>query len=97
MPVRYLDPARDEAFEAAEFYESQAAGLGAELFGVVDEAIELLLANPNAGAPYELGTRRFVLPRFPFSLIYSLEGDEILIVAVAHHRRRPVFWRDRRG
>lgn len=95
MNVRYLASAREEAFAAADYYELQAAGLGAEFFRVLDGAIDLILASPGAGAEYELQTRRLVLPRFPYTVFYEIDGDELLIVAVAHQRRRPGYWHRR--
>lgn len=81
MDVRYLAPARAEAFTVAEFYEREAAGLGADFFSVLDDAIEMILTAPGMGPTYESGTRRMVLPRFPYSVVYEIHADHILIVA----------------
>lgn len=96
MGVRYLLPARLEILDAVEFYESQAPGLGAEYLNEVDDALELLSSHPQFGMPHLEGTRRVLLGRFPFDLVYLIESDTIIVVAVAHHRRRPGYWRDRR-
>src|SRR4026208_1885874 len=50
-----------------------------------------------AAAPRRFGgrARRYVFPRYPFSLVYLLRGDAIEVVAVAHGRRRPGYWRSR--
>ncbi|HEX4953384.1 MAG TPA: hypothetical protein VF017_08330 [Thermoanaerobaculia bacterium] len=39
--------------------------------------------------------RRLVLNRFPYSLFYTADSEEIRIFAVAHHSRRPGYWRHR--
>ncbi|MHB9003921.1 MAG: type II toxin-antitoxin system RelE/ParE family toxin [Coriobacteriia bacterium] len=41
--------------------------------------------------------RKLVLAKFPYSLIYEIDGDVVLILAVAHQRRRPHYWRERRA
>ena len=43
----------------------------------------------------DYGTRRFMLPNFPFSIVYRVQQDAVEVVAVAHHRRRPGYWRGR--
>lgn len=94
-PVRFPSPAREEFLEALSFYEAHATGLGAEFLAEVEHAVEGIAAHPDAGAPYEENTRRSLLRRFPFSLIYEVHPNEIVVVAVAYQRRRPGFWRNR--
>jgi plasmid stabilization system protein ParE len=96
MEVRYLDSAREEAFAAGDYYEQQARGLGADFFAVLDDAVEMIIAAPGIGAEYEIGSRRLVLPRFPYNLVYEVHDDLLLIVAVAHQRQHPDYWRRRR-
>jgi plasmid stabilization system protein ParE len=97
VQVRYLTPARDEFLAALEFYEREAPGLGADFDAEVREVGSRLVEYPNIGSPFGDGTRRVLLQGFPFSLIYEVAASEILVVAVAHHRRRPNYWRDRLG
>jgi hypothetical protein len=59
--------------------------------------IDLLLEEPMLRRPVGRRLRRALLTRFPFSLIFAEESDAILIVAVAHHKRRPDYWRMRSG
>lgn len=94
-PFRFLEPARLELFDASTYYEDQAAGLGREFLEVASAAIGLLRESPDLGAHHRAGTRRFVLPRFPYSLVYLDEPEFVLFVAVAHHRRHPEYWSDR--
>jgi len=51
--------------------------------------------NPGLAPEIDSGIRRLVLAKFPFSLIYEVDGEVILIVAVAHLRRRPQYWSER--
>lgn len=95
MTVRFLRPAREEFLGAIDFYEREAPGLGAEFLEDLDHALEMIASTPRLGAPFEENTRRVLLRRFPYSIIYDLEDDSILVVAVAHQRRRPGYWKDR--
>jgi toxin ParE1/3/4 len=91
-PYRFLEPGRAELIGTAEHYETQAAGLGDEFLTVVGAAIDLLRENPDLGAPHRGGTRRFVLARFPYSLVYLNDPDSLVFVAVAHHQRESEYW-----
>jgi plasmid stabilization system protein ParE len=57
---------------------------------------QLLCDAPNIGEPIATQYRRFPLQGFPFSLVYRIDGERLRIVAVAHKRRRPGYWRQRR-
>lgn len=93
--VPFLPAAREEFLAAASHYEEVAQGLGRDFITAVERAVARLAAFPEHGSPYLLGTRRIVLRRFPFSVIYLVEAEVILVVAVAHHSRKPGYWRAR--
>jgi plasmid stabilization system protein ParE len=61
----------------------------------VNTCVERVGEAPNRWPCYLGGTRRYLFPHFPFSLVYRVRNGEIEIVAVAHHRRRPGYWRSR--
>jgi plasmid stabilization system protein ParE len=92
---RFLTPADEEMSEAASFYEAHSTGLGTHYLNEVQHVIDLVREYPELGQAVDQGLRRVVLHRFPFSLIYSVETDAIVIVAVAHQRRRPGYWKNR--
>jgi plasmid stabilization system protein ParE len=94
---RYLPPAEEEMTEASLFYELESAGLGFEFLDDVQRVVDALREYPKLGRSIGRGIRRALLRRFPFSLIYSEEPDGILIVAVAHQKRRPGYWGKRIG
>jgi len=58
----------------------------------IDIAVERIAASPTRWPKLAEGIRRYLLKRFPFSMIYRIKGDEIQIIAVAHARRRPGYW-----
>ncbi|MFO7893043.1 MAG: type II toxin-antitoxin system RelE/ParE family toxin [Longimicrobiales bacterium] len=93
--IRVLAEARLDALEAAAFYESHADGLGAEFLDILEQALLSLVDTPRIGTPYDSDTRRLVLLRFPFALIYTVEAEVVVILAVAHQRRHPDYWRGR--
>ena len=83
MIYRFLSPALREATEAAEYYESQVPGLGADFVEELDVAIDLILRFPNAWALLSKEYRHCNLQRFPFTVIYIVEQDNrILIISV---------------
>jgi len=93
-----LAAASSELAAAAEYYESRQSGLGGEFIAAFNDAVQLLLTHSRAGqllpeSDHEL--REFPLARFPFQLIYLLRRDELVIVAIAHNRRRPFYWNSR--
>jgi membrane-associated protease RseP (regulator of RpoE activity) len=63
----------------------------------VRRATDLLLLSPEIGIRVDPDLRKFVLSRFPFTLIYGVSAQAVRVVAVAHHSRRPGYWRSRRG
>jgi len=71
---------------------SRGAGVSLE----VSRAIERILEAPLRYSLGRRGERRFVLDRFPYTLLYRVREDHIFITAVAHQSRRPDYWRDRR-
>jgi plasmid stabilization system protein ParE len=97
VPIRYLPPAQDEFLAAFDFYESEAPGLGVEFDEEVREVEARLEIFPESGSPFTRSTRRILLRSFPFAVIYTAGREEITVIAVAHQRRRPGYWSERRG
>lgn len=97
LPVRIHTLASHELTEAINWYELKRPGLGAELFDEVSGTIARLTQNPESGSPMSTDhrTRRVLITRFPYQLVYRVRADEIVVVAVAHLKRRPEYWRHR--
>ncbi len=91
----FLDEAREEMLLTAEYYESKVPGLGADFLHQVQLALRQVLSFPEAGAQADAQTRRFLVKRFPFGVLYRIEPERIVVVAVADLRRKPGYWRDR--
>ena len=94
-PVRFLEQARDEFLEQVAYYETQQKGLGDRFRECVEVAVVSAAANPRRGSRWRLHTRRVIPKGFPFSVVYRIEPDELVIFAVAHFRRRPTYWKGR--
>jgi len=98
--VRLHPGAAADVTLAGDWYESQVPGLGADLADEVDRAVDAITERPMTwplwpGVGEAAGVRRFLLARFPFAVGYLVEGSEIVVLAVAHLRRRPGHWLDR--
>ncbi len=88
--------AERELADAIEYYEQQRSGLGVEFLEEVRRAVLFLAKYPEAAPQVRGSIRRFVLPRFPYSLLYRiLETGRFRILAVAHHKRHPDYWVER--
>jgi len=92
---RFLPEASEELRAAAEYYDAQSVGLGRELVIQVRRLCRMIAESPKVGRSVRPELRRRLVRRFPYSVLYSIENDEVLIVAVAHHRRAPGYWRNR--
>lgn len=87
--------AQAELSDAAEHYDEQVPGLGERFIRRVEEATAFLQHHP-AGAPVVEGVLRGKLvPRFPYTVFYSVDDGEIFVLAIGHHKRRPGYWRGR--
>lgn len=95
MKVRFLVAARDDPSEAVEYYNRQRAGLGTVFREEARAAVDRIRRLPAAWHPLSERTRRCLLHRFPYGIIYHVRHDEILIVAVAHLHRDPEHWQKR--
>ena len=95
FPIRFLSPAEEEMTETALSYEAASARLGNDFLDDVERAIDRLCNFPQSGELIDSNLRRTLLHRFPFSIIYALEENVIVVVAVAHHGRKPGYWQSR--
>lgn len=81
--------------EASFWYEGQRLGLGREFLDAAEEAVKRVLANPKGYPLVYKDRRRLLLERFPFSLVYRLIDDQVIVLAVVHAKRNPRVWRRR--
>ena len=97
MKLRLHVGAARDIEQAADYFGSVSlrlrAGLGVEL----DKALERIATYPHTGTPLAGSSkiRRMTIKRFPYSIIYTTIEPEIVVLAFAHHSRRPDYWSDR--
>ena len=95
MKVRLLAVARLELDDAVAWYDEQAAGLGRELLDEIDRAVRRAAAFPMSCPEIDPGVRRCLVARFPYGLIFGVDGETFVVVAVAHLHREPRYWAPR--
>lgn len=95
MKIEVLDLARQEFDDAFAHYESQRPGLGEELRAAVRVQMKKIKAHPDAWMLVRPGIRKCLGHRFPYDVIYQRIGEDLLILALAHKRRAPLYWADR--
>jgi plasmid stabilization system protein ParE len=95
MTYDFHPEARLEYREAAAFYRSRRPGLGAAFSLEVEAAIQRILEAPNRWRFLEQDVRTCRTRTFPYAILYTVELDSILIVAVMHLRREPGYWHNR--
>jgi len=98
--VRFHPGAAADLTSAGDWYEQQLPGLGTDLAGEVARALDAITERPMtwplwSGIGEAAGVRRFLLARFPFAVGYIVEDAELVVIAVAHLRRRPGYWLER--
>ena len=84
--------ARAELLEARDWYDARSPGLGLEFARAVDAALELVLRMPAAFTPLRGQVRQVVLRRFPYTILYATENDEVVVLTVHHQHRAPSRW-----
>lgn len=94
MTYRFLGPAQHDLAQAVEYYEQAVPGLGLEFLEEVERAVSRILLQPEAWKRVSDHQRRCRTRRFPYGLIYSVAGDEVLISAVFNLRRHPDSWKE---
>ncbi|HVE87733.1 MAG TPA: type II toxin-antitoxin system RelE/ParE family toxin [Myxococcales bacterium] len=95
-PVELHPEAIAEARAARQWYEADSPPSAEAFMSEMDRGIELIAESPERWPAYHLGTRRWLFRRFPFSLVYRVKEEVVIVVAVAHAKRQPAYWRKRR-
>lgn len=95
MKSRFHEAADAELTEAVAYYDGKAAGLGDRFLAEVKATTRHIERYPEIAPVIDQEIRAKVLTRFPYSLMYVVEPNELFIVAVAHQSKRPGYWADR--
>ena len=87
MIIKYHSEARRAFFTTSEYYEEQVVGLGDEFIQEVEKVLDVIKQYPSVGTPITSNERRFLVSRFPYGIVYSVEDDL---------RRKPNYWKSRK-
>ena len=93
--LHFFEGASDEAEEARRWYRERSEAAETAFLIELDHAVAVVVEAPNRWPKHIAGTRRYVFPTFPYSLVYFIENQVLHVVAVAHEKRRPGYWRER--
>jgi len=89
----FAEAARVEHLEHVAYYEERRPGLGGRYLAAFDAAMVKICENPERyRVELELGIRRYRVPGFPYNILYRQSGNDIEVLVVAPHRRRPGYW-----
>ena len=77
------------------WYQNQAIGLGEDYLTELETSYQAIVELPNTWPKFKKGLRRFLLAKFPFSIIYRFNGETVFVVAVMHNSRKPGYWVER--
>jgi toxin ParE1/3/4 len=98
-PLRIEDHASQELWAAVEDYEARASGLGRRFLAAINVTLNHIAAFPHTGAAVprvtQQAARRFPVRKFPYHVVFMEAEDVVWVLAFAHDRRRPNYWRRR--
>jgi plasmid stabilization system protein ParE len=93
--VRFHPAAVREAIAAYDWYAARSLAAARGFREELTHALDAVTEDPERWPRYGANARRYLFPRFPFSLIYRVRDDEVEVLAVAHGKRRPGYWQSR--
>jgi len=95
MKLEFHPEARIEFRESASFYEGSRPGLGGAFASEIESVLQRITDAPERWPVIKEDVRRCLARRFPYGVLYTIEADYVLIVAVMHCSRKPDYWRSR--
>ena len=95
IKVRFLPAAEIELLKEVAYYSKARTGTGIRFQAAVETAVSRAATHPLGGAPSFKETRSLLVKGFPFSVVYRPSQQELLVIAIAPHRKRPHYWASR--
>ena len=96
MPKLIFHPDVNNEIKASyEWYQNQVEGLGDDFLAELESAYEAIEELPNTWPNFSTNCRRYLLSRFPFSVIYRPSNSSIYVVSVMHNSKKPGYWKSR--
>jgi len=94
--ITILHEAERELSEAVSYYESKYPGLGIDFLKEVESGLKMVGDLPTLWPLREDGTRRYLVHRFPYLVVYVHQENHIWVIAFAHCKRKSGYWKERR-
>lgn len=94
---KIITEAELELDDAYDYYEYELEGLGKRFLEEFKRGVNRILNHPYAWSLVQDNVRKCVLKKFPYNIIYAIEENLIIILAIAHQHRKPYYWIDRRN
>ncbi len=94
-PLEIHPAALAELKAALAWYLERSETAALKFVAELDRAIDLVIESPGRWPSGEHATRKFVLQRFPFAIIYREEETVVQVLAIAYGHRRPGYWKER--
>lgn len=89
-------PGASEDYAAAfAWYHARGPKIASDFESEIDRGIRLISRHPLRWPKFDEQRRRLIVRKFPYSIIYELHGDDAVVLAIAHGKRRPNYWRER--
>ena len=95
LPLEFHPDARIDAIEAYDWYAGRSQKAADAFQEQLQDAGRAIQHSPERWANYLFGTRRYLMRRYPFVIVYRVAVDRIEIMAVAHGRQKPSYWKGR--
>jgi plasmid stabilization system protein ParE len=96
MKIAFLPAAQSELDDAFSWYEDQAVGLGYEFLDELDQTLRLIATFPALHPLVDKKLRRCLVNRFPYGVFYGIADNTIIVIAIAHLKRKPSYWTHRK-
>lgn len=95
LPLVFHPEVKFEIKESYLWYESIKEGLGESLLHELESSYPIIQEAPQIWPKFRSIYHKYLLKKFPFSILYSIEESQVTVYAVAHYSRRPYYWKDR--
>lgn len=93
--ILLLPEARIEIAEAAIFYRQFSSDLSDDILVKFYQSLDIAAEDPLLFQEDKKGYRKVNLKRFPYKIVFKITGDVLVVMAFAHHKRRPQYWKNR--
>lgn len=94
-PVEFDPAAIEETQSSYRWYANRSERAAAGFLAELDRAVDAISSTPARCAPYMHGCQRYLMKRYPYLVVFRELATHIQVIAVAHGRRRPGYWRER--